>query len=156
MMRSPALILLAAGLAGPLAACTTTVDTAPPRSASEELLISKAAEQAADALKLEIPAGTKLFVDATNFDGTDSKYAIGTIRDRLARQGAVLVDKKPDAQTVVELRSGALSDRAARDFDRHSEPEPADPARRADFAPRSRALQTRRACRCRQIRRQRI
>jgi hypothetical protein len=111
MHRSPALLLLTAGA---LAGCTTSVDTAPSRSASEELLISKAAEQAADALKVEIHPGNKVFVDTTNFAGTDAKdmdvkYAIGTIRDRLGRQGAKLVDKKTDADAVVELRSGALS-----------------------------------------------
>jgi hypothetical protein len=106
----PVLTVPVLGMAG----CTTSVDTAPPRSASEELLISKAAEQAADALKLDIRPGTKLYVDTSYFAGTDAKdmdikYAIGTIRDRLARQGARLVDKKTDAETVVELRSGALS-----------------------------------------------
>jgi hypothetical protein len=111
MTRSAALFLLATSpfLTVPLTSCTTSVDTAPPRSASEQLLMSTAAERAADQLRVEIPSGTKLFIDTSNFEGVDAKYAVGTIRDRIARQGAVLVDKKADAQTVLEIRSGALS-----------------------------------------------
>jgi hypothetical protein len=101
-----AMILLAANA---LAACNTVVDTNPPRSAGEELLTSKAAEQAADNLNFQIQAGTRVYVDAGNLDGIDNKYAISTIRDRLARRGAHLIDKKTDAQIVVEIRSGALS-----------------------------------------------
>lgn len=106
MKPHAAMIILVANV---LAACNTVVDTNPPRSAGEELLTSKAAEQAADNLNFQIPAGTKVYVDASNLDGADSKFAISTIRDRLARRGAQLIDKKTDAQMVVEIRSGALS-----------------------------------------------
>jgi hypothetical protein len=102
------LLTLAIATVG-LAACTTVTTSNPARTATEELLISKAAEQAADNMKFDVPPGTKLFLDATYFDGYDSKYAIGTIRDRLIRRGAHLVDKKDDAQVVLEIRSGALS-----------------------------------------------
>ncbi|HWK43791.1 MAG TPA: DUF6655 family protein [Stellaceae bacterium] len=95
--------------AAALAGCTIIITSNPQRTATEELLISKAAEQATDNLKLDFPAGTQIFVDTTNFDGYDSKYAIGTIRDHLMRQGAHLVDAKGDAKMVLEIRSGALS-----------------------------------------------
>jgi len=102
-------VFVAALGAAALAGCTTITTSAPPRTATEELLISKAAEQATDKLNLSFHSGTKVFVDTTNFDGYDSKYAIGTIRDHLMRQGAHLVDAKGDAAMVLELRSGALS-----------------------------------------------
>ncbi len=92
-----------------LAACTTNVTTNPPRSAMEELLISTAADRAAQNLALQIPKGTKVFVDAGNMDGTDSKYAIAAIHDSLLRQGANLVGEKKDAQKIIEIRAGALS-----------------------------------------------
>jgi hypothetical protein len=92
-----------------LSGCTTTVQTNPPRSAMEELLISTAADRAAMQLAVRIPKDSKVFVDATNFDGTDSKYAIAAIHDSLLKQGAHLVGDKKDAQTVVEIRAGALS-----------------------------------------------
>ncbi|HZD24956.1 MAG TPA: DUF6655 family protein [Alphaproteobacteria bacterium] len=101
------LLILAALLA--LAACSTERETDPPRTATEQLLISRAADRAITRLNLPIPPGTKVFVDASNFQSIDSGYAIGAIKDRLLRDGAKLVDDKKAAQTVVEIRSGALS-----------------------------------------------
>jgi hypothetical protein len=89
--------------------CTTTRETNPARSATEQLLISTAADNAAARLSLQIPPQTKVFVDASDFEGTDSKYAIGAIRERIIKQGAQLVDSKGSADMVVEIRSGALS-----------------------------------------------
>jgi hypothetical protein len=92
-----------------LSACTTVRETNPPRTASEELLISTAADRAADKLSPAIPNGTKVFVDAAYLDGTDAKYATATMRDRLLRLGAYLMVDRKSADMVVELRSGALS-----------------------------------------------
>ncbi|ABS62382.1 hypothetical protein Plav_0759 [Parvibaculum lavamentivorans DS-1] len=92
-----------------LAGCTTERRTAPSRTATEQLMISAAADRAAQNLSIAIPAGTKVFVDSTWFEGTDSKYAIAAIRDRLLRRGAHLVEKREQAAMIVELRSGALS-----------------------------------------------
>ena len=92
-----------------LAGCSTESTSKPARSAIEELLISTAAERAADKLIVQIPSPAKVFVDSSNFEGTDSKYAISAIRDSLLRQGAHLVDDRKNAQTVIEIRSGALS-----------------------------------------------
>ncbi len=92
-----------------LAACTTEKRSAPSRTATEQLMISAAADRAAQNLSIGVPAGTKVFVDTTYFEGTDSKYAIGVIRDRLLRRGAHLVEKREQAEMVMELRAGALS-----------------------------------------------
>lgn len=104
----PGLFLASVAVLG-LAACTTERSSAPSRTATEQLMISAAAERAARNLSVEIPAGTKVFVDSSYFEGTDSKYAIAAIRDRLLRRGARLVEKREQADMVVELRSGALS-----------------------------------------------
>lgn len=101
----PAVMLFAFLLGG----CTTSRETNPARSATEQLLISTAADHAAARLSLQIPPQTKVYVDASNFEGTDSKYAIGAIRERIIKQGAQLVDSKGSADMVVEIRSGALS-----------------------------------------------
>jgi hypothetical protein len=95
-----------------VAACTFATQSHPVRTATEELLISSAADRATEGLSLKISKGAKVFVDATNFDAFDGysgKYAIGTIRDRILKQGAHLVDTKAAADTVVEIRAGALS-----------------------------------------------
>ncbi|MEQ9225667.1 MAG: DUF6655 family protein [Parvibaculum sp.] len=92
-----------------LTGCTTERRSAPSRTATEQLLISAAADRAAQNLSIDIPAGTKIFVDASYFEGVDSKYAIAAIRDRFLRRGARLVEKRGQADMIVELRSGALS-----------------------------------------------
>lgn len=92
-----------------LAACSTERESFPARTATEQLLISKAADNASDALKLGLPKGTRAFVDETHFEGTDSKYALAAIRASLLRQGVDIVDDKAKAQAIIDLRSGALS-----------------------------------------------
>lgn len=91
------------------AGCTTTRQTDPQRSATEQLLISTAADHAADEINLGISPGAKVFVDAANFEGTDSKYAIAAVRERIMELGCRLVTDRGQADTVVEIRAGALS-----------------------------------------------
>ena len=92
-----------------LSGCTTIRSSDPQRTATEQLLISTAADHAAETLALDIPKDKLVFVDAANFEGYDSKYAIGTIRDRLLRTGQRLVDDRGKADVIVEIRAGALS-----------------------------------------------
>jgi hypothetical protein len=102
-------VIAAATLLLSLSGCVTDRKTDTPRTATEELLISSAADRAAEALAKSIPAHRRLFIDTSNFDATDAKYAIGAIRDALLERNASLVDKKTEADVVVELRSGALA-----------------------------------------------
>ena len=106
MTRAVAIAVLAA-LA--VAGCTSARESHPSRTATEQLLISSAADRAARRLNLDIPPGAKVFVDATNFEGTDGKYAVAAIRDHFLRSGMALVAERKDAAAVVEIRSGALS-----------------------------------------------
>jgi hypothetical protein len=92
-----------------LAGCTTNRETEPTRTATEQLLISSAVDRMVETLQVHVPAGTKAFVDPQYFDGTDAKYALGAIRDRLLRSGVHLVADRKDADMVVEARSGAQS-----------------------------------------------
>jgi hypothetical protein len=101
----PILGLIVFGTVG----CTIERQTSPPRSANEELLISTAADRAAQQVKLRIPKGAKLYVDESEFEGTDSKYAIGALREQLLREGGRLVTARTQADYVIEIRSGALS-----------------------------------------------
>jgi len=99
----PCLVLVA------VTGCTTIRSSDPQRTATEQLLISTAADRAAKSLSLDIPRGDRIFVDATNFEGYDSKYAIGAIRDHLLQQGLLMCEDKNNADVIVEIRSGALS-----------------------------------------------
>jgi hypothetical protein len=81
----------------------------PPRTATEQLLISEAADRAAEKLNLDIPPHSKVFVDSSNIDRLDSKYAVATMRERILELGGNLVGERGDADVVVEIRAGALS-----------------------------------------------
>ena len=99
----------AVAISAALGACSTEKASSPDRTASEQLLISAAADRAANNLDLKVVKGTKVFIDTEYFEGTDSKYALSAIRASLLRQGAAIVSDRKDAQAVVELRAGALS-----------------------------------------------
>jgi hypothetical protein len=92
-----------------LAACSTARQSEPGRTATEQLLFSVAVERAVDQLALDILPATKVFVDPAYVEGTDSKYLLSTIRNRVLKHGAALVDNKSQAETVVEPRIGAIS-----------------------------------------------
>ena len=97
-----------------LAGCVTERNTQPPRTATEQLLISSAADRAANQLHLVLPPGTHVFVDTRNFAGADAKdndakYAAAVIEDRLLQQGVALMPDAKHADVIVALRAGALS-----------------------------------------------
>jgi len=99
-------VLLCAAL---LAGCTTARSTAPVRTASEQLLLSAAADRAAAQLSLGIPKGTRIFVDTRYFQGYDDGYAIAAIRTQMLKGGLMLVDDRLQAEAIVQVSSGALS-----------------------------------------------
>jgi hypothetical protein len=92
-----------------LAACTTRPEVNPSRSATEQLLVSTAADRAAGELAFPLPPGSKVFLQTANLDDTDGKYAIAAVTDQLLRQGMLLVTDRKNADYVALLRSGALS-----------------------------------------------
>jgi hypothetical protein len=76
--------------------CTTMRQTDPARTATEQLLLSTAADRAVEYVTLAQFANKKVFLDTAYFDSYDSKYAIGAIRDALSRAGALLMaDSNP-------------------------------------------------------------
>jgi hypothetical protein len=92
-----------------LTACSLTRESNPPRTATEELLISTAIDRAVEGLKLDIPKSTSVYLDASNFEGTDSKYAVSSIAERVLLVGGRLTSDRSKADMVVAVRSGALS-----------------------------------------------
>ncbi|RZJ86087.1 MAG: hypothetical protein EON88_25345 [Brevundimonas sp.] len=103
-----ALPLLALALAG-AAGCASTTETNPARTATEQLLISRAADRAVEGLTLPIPAGSRVFVDEVYFRVENAPYAISAIRSALSEAGYAVVPSKAEADAVLEVRAGALS-----------------------------------------------
>src|SRR5215469_18457434 len=75
-----------------VAGCTTVKTTTTPRTATEQLLLSTAADHALTNADLQIFAGKKVYLDTSFFDSYDSKYVLGTIRDAISRAGGKLED----------------------------------------------------------------
>ena len=89
--------------------CVSIRQTDPARTATEQLLLSTAADRATEEMELAQFAHKKVWVDASYFDSYDQKYAVGTIRDALSRAGALLVADSKSSEITIEPRSGALA-----------------------------------------------
>jgi hypothetical protein len=91
------------------AGCATATETYPTRTATEQLLLTRAAERAAGRFALALPANARVFVDTSYFRGEGTDYAASAIREALLAQGQSISIDRAKADIVVELRMGALS-----------------------------------------------
>jgi hypothetical protein len=98
-------VVCAAALCG----CRTAKESVPPRTATEQLLLSTAADHALADQHFVWLTGKHVFVEEKYFESYDKGYAVGLIRERLAADGALLVKTEDKADAIVEIRSGALS-----------------------------------------------
>lgn len=101
--------LIALGAALLVAGCASTSETNPGRTATEQLLMARAADLAVDGLRLPIPPGSRVFVENRYFQGEGSAYATSAVRGALSEAGFALADEKSQADAVFELRAGTMS-----------------------------------------------
>lgn len=92
-----------------LSACASTSETYPSRTATEQLLVARAADRAVEGLTLPIPGGSRVYVDDAYFRAEAAPYAISAIRGALSEAGYALAPSKSDADAVLEVRAGTLS-----------------------------------------------
>jgi hypothetical protein len=89
--------------------CGTTKWTDTVRTATEQLLITDSIDRAVSRLELRALAGKKVFVDdAPAKPATDSAYLLSAIRQHVLASGAILKDKRDDAEYILEVRAGAV------------------------------------------------
>lgn len=100
---------VAIGLTLLMGACASTSETNPGRTATEQLLVARAADRAVEGLILPIPVGSRVFVDDAYFRAEAAAYAVSAIRNALSDAGYALVPTRGEADAVFELRAGALS-----------------------------------------------
>lgn len=115
-MRHKMRVLLCSTLLTISIGCTEIRETAPDRTANEQLLISTAADRAIERLTFGLPANAQVLLRTAHFESYDETYVVGGVRQKLAREGARLVDSRDQADFIVELRSGALSINQRRDY----------------------------------------
>ena len=89
--------------------CGTVRETLPGRSATEQFLISTAADRAVDGLQLTPCEGKAVFIDPANLDAFDKPYVLQRMRDGVLANGGRVVGKAEEAEVVLQIASGALS-----------------------------------------------
>lgn len=104
-----ALILLAASLLG--GGCATVRVTDPPRTATEQFLLSGAAQSAVTQLNMDGLRDQLVYIDQSYFSiqpGPSDLFLLGEVRARLLKEGARITDERDKATVIVEIRSGGL------------------------------------------------
>lgn len=92
-----------------LAGCSSTRTTSPSRSAQEMLLITTAADRAAEALAQQVPTNLTAWIDPSGFAAEDQAYGLAAIKDALLRHGVRLVSDQTKADAIILPRAGTLS-----------------------------------------------
>jgi hypothetical protein len=92
-----------------LCGCTAVRTTSPARSTQEMLLITTAADRAAEALAAQVPANLTAWIDPSGFSAQDQAYGMAAIQDALLRRGVRLVADRGMADAVILPRAGTLS-----------------------------------------------
>jgi hypothetical protein len=95
------------------AGCSTIRVTNPPRTATEQFLMSAAATKAISQLAVDTLRDRTVFVEtkylaATTQPTDDQAFFIGELRAKLLLGGVRLVDDRQKAQIILEVRSGGL------------------------------------------------
>lgn len=98
--------VLCAVLAAPGCGTRRTSDTA--RTATEQLLVSAAIEQAVAQLQWGHLTGRCVFIDDTLVDRVDKTFLIAEVRAAARQAGVLVVNERDEARYVVELRAGAV------------------------------------------------
>ena len=106
-MLSRLIALMAA--AAVLTGCASVTETNPARTATDMLLVNRAADRAVEGLTLPIPQGARVFVDETYFQAENARYALGAIRGALSEAGYAISRDRDSADAIFEVRAGTLS-----------------------------------------------
>ncbi len=107
-MRTAVLIPVAALAALAGVGCASRTFSSTPRTAVEQMLLSRAVDLAIEKIELPEVRGRKVFIDAGNLESYDAGYVKVAVRARFAELGATLVESAEEADCVVEVASGAL------------------------------------------------
>ncbi len=88
--------------------CTTVRVTDPPRTATEQFLLSRAVTEAVEKLATETLRGRRVYVDRQYFKAVEADFVVAEVRAHLLRGGVALMEQRDQAEIVLELRSGGV------------------------------------------------
>lgn len=110
--RLPGTLLLLLTLSLMMGGCASIRVTDPPRTATEQFLMSQAIDQSIDALGLTALRDRSVYLDSEYlYSGTPSTerlYVLGELRAKLLAQGVRLTENRDTAQVVLEVRSAGI------------------------------------------------
>lgn len=95
------------------AGCATIRTTDPQHTATEQFLLSGAAQSAVDQVSADTLRDRIVYIDTTYLTtawqtAPELSFLIGQFRSKLLEGGARLADKREEAQIILELRSGGV------------------------------------------------
>lgn len=102
-------ILAICAAAALLCGCGTFRDTVPSRSASEQVLLSTAADRAIEEMADNWIRNTRVLIDTSQLDAYDQEYLVQRLRRAVLYRGGILVDDSQQADAVLEVASGGFS-----------------------------------------------
>jgi hypothetical protein len=97
---------LAALLAATQAGCGTTKMSSTPRTATEQLLLTNAWDDALHKVDFRPLTGVPVYLDTQYVSALDQGWAVSSIRQAMLSQGVLLRSKPEQAQWIVEARVG--------------------------------------------------
>ncbi len=109
MLRRTLSLTAAALLALTSAACGTFRETLPQRSASEQFILSAAADRAVAQMPTGWLRGRTVYLDTANLDCYDKAYVVQRLRNTILSGGGFLAGEEDQADAVLEAASGGFS-----------------------------------------------
>ena len=96
-----------------LRGCATIRVTDPPRSATEQFLLSESTRKAVDQLSAEALRDRAVYVDtsyliSSAYPSPENLFYVAEIRNKLLMGGVRLAEKREKAQIILEVRSGGI------------------------------------------------
>ena len=91
-----------------LSGCATVRVTDPARTATEQFLLSKAAQDSVNGLSFESIHGRTVFLDAVNFSPAEKDFVLSEFRAKLLNDGVNITMNKEQAEIIVDVRSGGV------------------------------------------------
>ena len=112
-MRAAGSCLLMAFVAVTLRGCATIRVTDPPRSATEQFLMSEATRKAVEQLSAEALRDRAVYIDTSYlitsaYPTPENLYYVAELRNKLLLGGVRLMDKREKAQIVLEIRTAGI------------------------------------------------
>lgn len=88
--------------------CSSISTSNTSRTATEQLLISNAVDQALDKVDFTAFVDSKVQLDEKYMDGVDKAYVLASVRHRLLYNGATITADVKEADIILEVRSGGI------------------------------------------------